>query len=125
MDPFYVHLGENVKSARKKARITQAALAEVIGVSPSHFSGMECGKKRFNVHQLEMISRYLGIPFLNLFTGLVDEKFEADFNIQYEPSPTQDAARQFQHIIRNCSQEQIDAVLETVSIIVSQMRTLS
>lgn len=122
MDLIYKHIGENVRTARKKANITQARMAEVLNVSPSHFSGMECGNKRFSLIQIVTIARYLQIPLNMLLTGLVNDIPDTDFQINtIEYLPARQAAHDFAHLIRNCSMEEIKSLLEICSIFVEQV----
>lgn len=118
---LYKIIGTNIRAARKKARITQAKLAEVLNVSPSHYSGMECGKKRFSLAQIVTISRYLHVP-LSVLLSVVDEVEVKPENTCSElPLPVQEAAQEFCFLIRNYSQEEIDALLQICRIFSDQI----
>ena len=122
MDMLYKHIGENVRAARKKANVTQAKLAEALGISTSHFSGLECGKKKFNFAQVVAIARYLKVPLNALLAGLIDEEAQAEASMdEIEYFPAKHAAQDFARLIRNCSQEEINAILEVCRIMVEQM----
>lgn len=125
MDFIYKHVGENVRSARKKAHVTQAKLAEVLNLSPSHFSGMERGYKRFTIAHIVTIARYLDIPASTLLAGLADEGSDIEMHDNKMLSfPDKQAAQDFCNLVHNCSQEEIEAILEVCSIFVGQMSKL-
>ena len=122
MDLLYKHVGDNVRSARKKANVTQAKLAEVLNLSTSHFSGMERGNKKFTIAHIVAIARYLEIPASTMLAGLTNEGSEVHLSgDEMVNFPVKQAAQDFCNLIRNCSQEEINAILEVCRIMVSQM----
>ena len=122
MDLIYKHVGENVRSARKKAHVTQAKLAEVLNVSTSHFSGMERGYKKFTIAHIVTIARYLKIPASALLAGLTNEVSDVETHESEMLSlPAQQAAHDFCRLVQNCSQEEIESILEICSIVVEQI----
>ena len=129
MDLIYKCVGENVRSARKKAHVTQAKLAEVLNVSTSHFSGMERGYKKFTIAHIVAIARCLNIPASALLAGLTNEVSDEVSDMETHESemlslPAQQAAHDFCRLVHNCSQEEIEAILEVCSIFVGQMSKL-
>ncbi len=122
MDLIYKHVGDNVRAARKKAKVTQAKLAEVLGLSTSHFSGMERGKKKFTIAHIVTIARYLDVPAATMLTGLTSEGVDVEIPRNETLNfPVKQAVQDFCQLIRNCSQEEINAILEVSRIMVSQM----
>ena len=122
MDLIYKCVGENVRSARKKAHVTQAKLAEVLNVSTSHFSGMERGYKKFTIAHIVTIARYLKIPASALLAGLTNEVSDVETHESEMLSlPAQQAAHDFCRLVQNCSQEEIESILEICSIVVEQI----
>lgn len=122
MDLLYKHVGDNVRAARKKANVTQAKLAEALNLSTSHFSGMERGKKKFTIAHIVAIARYLDIPAATMLTGLTNEGSEVDLpGDEVLNFPVKQAAQDFCNLIRDRSQEEINAILEVNRIMVSQM----
>lgn len=122
MDLLYKHVGENVRSARKKANVTQAKLAEALNLSTSHFSGMERGNKKFTIAHIVAIARYLDVPAATMLTGLTNEGADVampgDEMLNF---PARQAAQDFCGLIRNRSQEEIDAIMDVCRIMVGQM----
>lgn len=126
MDLIYKCVGENVRSARKKAHVTQAKLAEVLNVSTSHFSGMERGYKKFTIAHIVTVARYLKIPASALLAGLTNEVSDEVSDVETHESemlslPAQQAAHDFCRLVHSCSQEEIESILEICSIVVEQI----
>ena len=122
---LYKHIGENIRAVRKKAHVTQAVLAEVLSISSSHFSGMECGKKKFTLEQIVMISQYLRVPLPVLFTGLTND-VAADAEVEREKSientAVEQAAAEFKYLVKGCSQKELNDLLTVCKIFVEHHR---
>lgn len=54
-------LSEKIRSARKNAGLTQQALADLIGVAKSTFSGYEKGDREPDALKLKLIAKYTGV----------------------------------------------------------------
>lgn len=120
MKGLYKQLGENVRTARKEKKETQAVLAEVLGISPAHFSGMETGKKKFTVEQLATISLYLRVPMERFIGGLSGVEMEAGEGRRAD-MPRAKAVQEFDLITRKLPQEKLDAILEVCRIFVDSV----
>jgi transcriptional regulator with XRE-family HTH domain len=62
-----VRIGANIRRARQKAGLSQAALAEASGLSAVAISLIEAGKKDLRVSTLVMIARALKVEPERLF----------------------------------------------------------
>ena len=51
-DIDYAAIGRRIRSARKKAKLTQEQLAEKIDVTPQHVSAIETGKTKLSLPAL-------------------------------------------------------------------------
>jgi transcriptional regulator with XRE-family HTH domain len=60
-------VGRNVKRLRKAAGLTQAALAEQMGVDRAYVSGLELGQRNPTVVTLWHISKALGVGLQAFF----------------------------------------------------------
>lgn len=60
-------VGNNVKRLRLAAGITQAELADLVGVDRSYISGLEQGNRNPTVISLWHVARALEIPIRSLF----------------------------------------------------------
>lgn len=72
----YKLIGQRIKTARKKNKMTQEALAEKLYVSTEYCSKIECGKVKINLPRLSEISTILNEPIEFLITGTVVESNE-------------------------------------------------
>ena len=68
---LYRTIGVNIKNYRKKSNISQAKLAEDVGISLSYISKIEASgcNKSVSVSVLNQIANALGIEITKLFEG--------------------------------------------------------
>lgn len=85
-------IGECIRSARKKAGLTQAQLAEKSGVAAISIHQYEAGKRQPRLEQLTRISKALGIHLFDL-VGIGDQmrKLKVEFVAQEPLSQEQEA----------------------------------
>ena len=67
----YNLIGQRIKNARLKNKITQEVLAEKLNVSTEYCSKIECGKVKINLQRLAQISQILDEKIEYLITGTV------------------------------------------------------
>lgn len=60
-------MGENISQARRRIRINQFRLAELVGVHPNYVSQLECGRKEPSLSLLARIRDALGLTWEELF----------------------------------------------------------
>lgn len=60
-------LGKRVRELRKKAKLTQEQLAELLGIDQKHMSRIELGKSYPSLDRLIKISEVVGISLPKLF----------------------------------------------------------
>lgn len=85
----YAIIGKRIKKARKRMRITQEQLAEIIDKSPSYVSYIETGKKSMSLETLVDIANALHVSSDELLA----------FNIEY-PNEVKD---EFSSILEKCT----------------------
>lgn len=61
MGTDYVALGKRIQEARKQKKITQAKLAERVGLEKSNISHIECGVSKPSIDALINIANELGV----------------------------------------------------------------
>jgi len=66
---FFVQLGARIAQQRKAQAITQAQLAEWLGVSQQTITAYEVGRRRIQVSSLPTIARLLGVSVEELIGG--------------------------------------------------------
>jgi len=118
MSLLYSRIGSNIRSAREEQRKTQADLAEALEITPSHYSNMERGIKHFSLMQVARIALYLKVPLSALFAGTASEGCSAEDKLQHTRPIVQQAALDFSNIIKDCSENDIAALLKICSIFV-------
>ena len=65
----YILLGENIKKHRKSEKLSQSTLAEIVNVSVSYISRIECGKNHASLELLVNICEALGTTLAEVMTG--------------------------------------------------------
>lgn len=65
----YILLGENIRKHRKGEKLSQSALAELVNVSVSYISRIECGKNHVSLGLLVNICEVLGTTLAEVMTG--------------------------------------------------------
>ena len=61
------HLGLRIKELRQKTKLTQAQLAEQIGIDPKHISRIEGGKNYPSLDTLRKLASSLNVQIGDLF----------------------------------------------------------
>lgn len=61
MDKQFKDIGMRIREARKKKRLTQAELADMVGIAHSHMSDIENGKTRLGVDILISLAESLEV----------------------------------------------------------------
>ena len=75
---FLEQIGERVYNKRKKQKLSQAELAEKIGVSVQMISNLECGKKAIRPENIVKICEALNISADYLLTGYTADNEMSD-----------------------------------------------
>jgi transcriptional regulator with XRE-family HTH domain len=65
----YMDISKNIKAIREAKRLTQADLAERIGIDGSNYAKQEKRGNKLTVEQLEKIAGAMGVSVLELMTG--------------------------------------------------------
>ncbi len=58
---MYYQLGEKVKLLRKRRKLNQDDLAEILSLSRSQISNLESGRRNLNLKQLEKLCEYFKV----------------------------------------------------------------
>ena len=101
MDSSLKEVGLRIKEVRKKRRISQADLAEIINVSISHMSDIETGRTNFGVDIFMRITEALQVSADVLLRTDVPE-----VDVLY--------AAEFQELMEDCSSSEKEAMLRTL-----------
>ena len=104
-----MNLGMRIRQFRNMAGLSQEKLAWKAGIAPAFLGQLERGLKSPTVKTLEKLTRALGIPMAELFSGPVDLSDEKDT-----------AIKQIVYQIRDLPVESI----QNLSVIIQQAREM-
>ncbi|WP_305787839.1 helix-turn-helix domain-containing protein [Symbioplanes lichenis] len=96
IDLFYIEVGKRIRDARNAARITQAELADAVGLTRTSITNLEAGRQRMPLHLFAAIARRLGVGPQHLMAeseGLGE--FDRALNRHLSMAP--DTTREFVH----------------------------
>lgn len=65
-------IGKNLRIMRVKKEISQAALAEALGVAQGHYSNIELGKRQLSLHLLAKICELFGVNPAEIIADIDD-----------------------------------------------------
>lgn len=68
-DPLAVQMGQNIAVLRREHHLTQAQLAEKLGVNAAHVSRVECGGRILSPHKIELASKLFKVSYDAIFLG--------------------------------------------------------
>lgn len=74
-----IQIGERIKTARERAKVTQEILAERIEVSPQYISDLERGVVGISIPTLKRLCGALGVSSDELLFGTPDEAISVIF----------------------------------------------
>lgn len=78
IDPInYKVLGERIKEERKRIHLTQAQLANEVGISDTYMGAIERGERSLTLDTLAKLANRLGITIDYLLTDFVDGSNES------------------------------------------------
>lgn len=101
----YAGIGKRIKDRRKKMKISQNKLAEMIGLSSNHLSSIENGKQGFSIEVLIAICTELKVSPDYLLLGNMHS-----YNIPLEITET----------LKLCSDEDVEYFYDTVNLLVAR-----
>ena len=76
-EPDYKAIGNRIKQARKRQKITQKKLAEMTDLSTSHISHIESGKTKVSLPSLIQIANALHTTVDSLLHDNIEASYEA------------------------------------------------
>lgn len=90
----YLALGQRIREAREKRALTQAQLAEIIGISPQFMGNLERGMSKPSLQTVFSLSRALDTPLDGLLcdsasavSSSAHTGSQRDFYVLRDPSP--------------------------------------
>lgn len=113
-----VLLGKRIKELRLQNGLTLEHLAELIDVSPAHLGKVERGKRILNIEKTSLLCDVLDVPMGDLFA-----QTNAPRNPAYASPYSSTVLKYFEEIIKGCSPETIDMLLDVDRRIVQSINT--
>lgn len=71
VDQLYESIGDRIRAARARSRMTQVELAQRVGLTRSSIANIEAGRQRAMIHALLRIADVLGVVLGELVPELV------------------------------------------------------
>ena len=101
----YTIIGERIKLARTKAKLTQEKLAEQLEVSVPYLSRVECGDAFINLKRLNQICEILGVTEGEILNGAstTSQNYLSD---------------NFAKLLSNCSPEKTKLIYDIAKMII-------
>jgi transcriptional regulator with XRE-family HTH domain len=93
---FYKEVGQRIRAARMNAKITQADLADLIGLTRTSVTNLEAGRQRMPLHLFAAIERAVSAPAGSLLPPLEDDsKAQLDRTVGRHLLSAPDTTRDF------------------------------
>lgn len=105
----YALIGQNIKAARTRNRMSQEQLAEALGVSVTYISKIERGTKKINLDRLGQLNAILHMPVEYFIHGFI---LDVD----------QPAGGMLERIAAGCSPELIRTMVRVCEVIAQHER---
>jgi len=90
-----VRIGKNISALRKSRKVTQAALAEAVGIDTVSLSRIETGKSNTSLLTLDAIAHELKAPLTALLNGISGKSAALAEDIASTIEPLSEADRLF------------------------------
>ena len=75
----YIEIGKRIKIKRKELNLTQEKLSELIDVSPTYISEIECGTSISSLSTIAKLSKELDLNLDYLVFGITSKNFDTTF----------------------------------------------
>ena len=103
----YTLIGERIKLARAKKKLTQENLAEKLDVSVPYLSRIECGDAFINLKRLNQICEILGVTEGEILNGV-------------STTSSNYLSENFASLLNNCSPEKSKLIYNIAKMIVEE-----
>ena len=106
----FKQIGARIKEVRQSKKMSQKELALKANLSVSHMSEIESGKQALMLSTFTKVVEALGVP--------------ADELLWDESETKQYYSNAFREILSDCSQNELDSILEILRSVKTQIRTI-
>ncbi len=114
----YQILGRHMRTARKHCGLTQAQIAEIMGVSTHYYNSLERGKERISFLRFVQFLVITKASASDLLAGC-----QKEIASSCNPSPNwSEARREMEMLLDQSSEESIQAFLEFCTLLSTRLR---
>ncbi|MCC0697802.1 helix-turn-helix domain-containing protein [Clostridioides sp. ES-S-0048-02] len=111
MDLDFRAIGQRIKIARIKKRLTQDTLSELVNITPQHMSNIERGGSSVSLPTLIAIANMLGVSIDELLCDTI-----LDSKVVFE--------KELQEVISDCNEYEIRVIVDVVKTTKDSMRSV-
>ena len=108
----YKKIAEHIRVARDRLGMTQAAVAEALGISINHYGQLERGKKRATLDMLGQLCELFDVGLNEMLDGALEKSRPT-----LEAATNENQIEYISSLIKGCSPEIIEIVTEVVESI--------
>lgn len=101
MELDFKAIGQRIKIARIRKKLTQDTVSELINITPSHMSNIETGKSTVSLQTLIAIANVLGVSIDELLCDVV-----LDSKVIFE--------KELSEVLKDCSEYEIRVLVDIV-----------
>ncbi|KPI46168.1 XRE family transcriptional regulator [Clostridioides difficile] len=111
MELDFKAIGQRIKIARIKKRLTQDTVSELINITPSHMSNIETGKTKVSLQTLIAIANVLNVSLDELLCDTI-----LDSKIVFE--------KELSDILKDCNDYEIRVLVDILKASKDSMRSV-
>ncbi|HBE9457350.1 helix-turn-helix transcriptional regulator [Clostridioides difficile] len=101
MELDFKAIGQRIKIARIRKKLTQDTVSEIINITPSHMSNIETGKSSVSLQTLIAIANVLGVSIDELLCDTI-----LDSKIVFE--------KELSEVLKDCNEYEIRVLVDIV-----------
>lgn len=111
MDLDFKAIGQRIKIARIRKKLTQDTVSELINITPSHMSNIETGKSSVSLATLISIANVLGVSVDELLCDAV-----LDSKVVFE--------KELSEVLKDCSEYEIRVLVDILKASKESIRSV-
>lgn len=104
-------IGQRIKIARIKKRLTQDTVSELINITPSHMSNIETGKSTVSLQTLIAIANVLGVSIDELLCDVI-----LDSKVIFE--------KELSEVLKDCNEYEIRVLVDILKASKDSIRSV-
>ena len=105
----YKVIGKHMRNIRKENRLTQSAIANIMGVSVNFYAALECGTNKTNLPRIIQFADITNVNIDRIVAGAYHDSSQRDSN----SSSITEVRKAFNQLLDECSDQVIIGLYET------------